>query len=163
VRYSSGVVCVSLEQSRLNELRLPPMVARNEDPKGTAYTVSVDYKFGTTTGISAADRALTFNKLADPSVPSEAFYRPGHVFPLCYSPGGVLQRAGHTEASLDLSRLAGLNPGGVLAEVVNDDGSLMLLPGLEKLAEQFGLVLTSVQDIIAYRMEMEGISPADYQ
>ena len=108
IRYSSGVLCISLESERLDQLHLPPMLVNNEDPKQTAYTVSVDYKFNTTTGISAADRALTFSKLCDPTVPKEDFYRPGHVFPLRYKPGGVLARAGHTEASLDLTRLAGL-------------------------------------------------------
>lgn len=108
IRYSSGVLCISLESERLDQLHLPPMLVNNEDPKQTAYTVSVDYKFNTTTGISAADRALTFSKLCDPSVTKEDFYRPGHVFPLRYKPGGVLARAGHTEASLDLTRLAGL-------------------------------------------------------
>ena len=108
IRYSSGVLCISLESDRLDELKLPPMVVNNEDPKQTAYTVSVDYKYNTTTGISAADRALTFSKLCDPSVSHAEFHRPGHVFPLRYKPGGVLARAGHTEASLDLTRLAGL-------------------------------------------------------
>lgn len=155
VRYSSGVLCGSLDSARLEELELPPMVENNQDPKQTAYTISVDYKYGTTTGISAHDRALTFKKLADPSVGKEEFQRPGHVFPLRYKAGGVKVRGGHTEASLDLTALAGLNRGGVLAEVVNDDGSLMLLPGLEALAKKFDLVLTSVQDIIAYRTEFD--------
>lgn len=153
VRHSSGVICVSLEGERLDELQLPPMVVNNEDPKQTAYSISVDYKYNTTTGISAADRALTFRKLADPSVGADAFQRPGHVFPLRYVKGGVLQRGGHTEASLDLSRLAGLAPGGVLAEIVRDDGSLKRLPELREMAVQYGLVLTSVQDIKAYRIE----------
>eukprot|EP01036_Dinobryon_divergens_P032306 gene32306-41867_t len=154
IRYSSGVLCISLESERLDQLHLPPMLVNNEDPKQTAYTVSVDYKFNTTTGISAADRALTFSKLCDPTVMKEDFYRPGHVFPLRYKPGGVLARAGHTEASLDLTRLAGLQ-GGVLAEVVHDDGSLRRLPALRELAAEKGMVLTSVRDIIAYRLETE--------
>lgn len=157
VRYSSGVLCMSLDADRLNALDLPMMVVNNEDPKGTAYTVSVDAK-GTGTGISAADRALTFRKLSDPSTRKGDLQRPGHVFPLRCKEGGTLARAGHTEASFDLSRLAGLNGGGVLAEAVNDDGSLMLLPRLEEMAEEFDLVLTSVQDIIAFRMEMEGLT-----
>jgi 3,4-dihydroxy-2-butanone 4-phosphate synthase len=155
VRYSSGVLCISLEADRLRELNLPPMVVNNEDPKQTAYTVSVDYKHGTTTGISAADRAAAFRGLADPTATADDFQRPGHVFPLRYREGGVLSRGGHTEASLDLTRLAGLQPAGVLAEVVNDDGSVMRLPGLRRMAEEMGLVMTSVQDIIAYRVEME--------
>eukprot|EP01038_Epipyxis_sp_PR26KG_P009790 gene9790-13171_t len=157
VRYTSGVLCVSMESQRLDELNLPPMVVNNEDPKQTAYTVSVDAKHNTTTGISAADRATTFRLLADPNSKIDDFQRPGHVFPLRYKPGGVIKRAGHTEASLDLSRLAGLRPAGVLAEVVNDDGSMTRLPGLELMAKEHGLVLTSVQDIIAYRKEIENI------
>jgi len=153
VRYTSGVVCVALESDRLDELALPPMVINNEDPKQTAYTVSVDVKHGTTTGISASDRAKTFRALADPSTIPSDLQRPGHCFPLRYKKGGVLVRAGHTEASVDLCRLAGLKPVGVLAEVVNDDGSIMLLPNLKIMAAQFGLVLTSVQDLIAYRRE----------
>eukprot|EP00607_Mallomonas_marina_P011081 CAMPEP_0182423840 /NCGR_PEP_ID=MMETSP1167-20130531/9917_1 /TAXON_ID=2988 /ORGANISM="Mallomonas Sp, Strain CCMP3275" /LENGTH=477 /DNA_ID=CAMNT_0024603141 /DNA_START=437 /DNA_END=1870 /DNA_ORIENTATION=- len=155
VRYSSGVICVSLEGSRLDELNLPPMVINNEDPKQTAYSVSVDCKYNTSTGISSADRAMTFRTLANRDYGEESFYRPGHVFPLRYKPGGVLSRAGHTEASLDLTRLAGLSPGGVLAEVVHDDGSMMRLPSLKEFAKQHKLVLTSVQDLIAYRMETE--------
>ena len=126
VRHSSGVLCVSLEGSRLDALHLPPMVVHNEDPKQTAYSVSVDYRHNTSTGISAYDRALTFRRLVDPAALPSDFHRPGHVFPLRYQPGGVLQRAGHTEAALDLSRLAGLRPGGVLAEVVHDDGSMQV-------------------------------------
>lgn len=158
VRFSSGVLCVSLEGSRLDELNLPPMVVNNEDPKQTAYSVSVDFKLNTTTGISSADRALTFRALTDPSYGPDVFQRPGHVFPLRYKKGGVLTRAGHTEASLDLTRLAGLHPGGVLAEIVHDDGSLMRLPSLIEFSKKHGLILTSVQDLIAYRMEMESLS-----
>ena len=153
VRYSSGVLCASLESKRLQELQLPPMVINNEDPKQTAYTVSVDCKHNTTTGISAFDRATTFRALADPHAKPEDFQRPGHVFPLRYRPGGVLVRGGHTEASLDLARLAGLQPAAVLAEVVNDDGSIMKLEDLKVMASTHGLVLTSVQDLIAYRLE----------
>ena len=153
VRYSSGVLCASLESKRLQELQLPPMVVNNEDPKQTAYTVSVDCKHNTTTGISAYDRATTFRALADPHAKPEDFQRPGHVFPLRYRPGGVLVRGGHTEASLDLARLAGLQPAAVLAEVVNDDGSIMKLEDLKVMAATHGLVLTSVQDLIAYRLE----------
>jgi len=156
VRYSSGVLCVSLENERLQRLHLPPMVAHNQDPKQTAYSISVDHK-NTSTGISAYDRALTFRELVNPLAQPSDFHRPGHVFPLRYKPGGVVARAGHTEASLDLSRLAGLRSGAVLAEVVHDDGSMMRLQGLEQFAQTHGLVLTSVQDIVAYRMETEGI------
>ena len=159
VRHSSGVVCISLEAQRLEDLNLPPMVVNNEDPKQTAYAVSVDYRHGTTTGISAADRAAAFRALVDPESCAADFQRPGHVFPLRYKAGGVLSRAGHTEASLDLTRLAGLRPGGVLAEIVNDDGSLARLETLKQFAARHNLVLTSVQDIIAYRYEIESLEP----
>lgn len=155
VRYSSGVICVSLEGERLDALQLPPMVINNEDPKQTAYSVSVDCKHNTTTGISSADRATTFRALANPNMGILDFQRPGHVFPLRYKQNGVLARAGHTEASLDLTRLAGLYPGGVLAEIVHDDGSLMRLEDLKEFSKTHGLILTSVQDIIAYRREIE--------
>lgn len=154
IRHSSGVLCVSLESERLEQLQLPPMVVNNQDPKQTAYTVSVDYKHNTTTGISSSDRAATFRALADPSSQPDDFQRPGHCFPLRYKPGGVLTRAGHTEASLDLARLAGCQPVAVLAEVVNDDGTVKRLDGLKELAQKNNLVLTSVQDLIAYRVEV---------
>lgn len=153
VRYTSGVLCAGMQGPRLDSLALPPMVVNNEDPKQTAYSVSVDCRHGTTTGISAADRAMTFRALADPTFHATDFQRPGHVFPLRYRQGGVLVRAGHTEASVDLARLAGLHPAGVLAELVNDDGSIMRLPGIKALAVENDIVLTSVQDIIAYRLE----------
>ena len=155
VRHTSGVLCAGMEGQRLDDLHLPPMVVNNEDPKKTAYTVSVDCRHGTTTGISASDRAMTFRALADTSFRAQDFQRPGHVFPLRYRPGGVLVRPGHTEASVDLAKLAGLSPAGVLAEVVNDDGSIMHLPGLKALPEEYNLILTSVQDLIAYRLELE--------
>merc|ERR1711871_1681329 len=155
VRHSSGVLCVSMEEDRLQQLNLPPMVRHNEDPKQTAYTVSVDAKEGTTTGISASDRATTFRRLANPQATADDFYRPGHVFPLRYKEGGVLQRAGHTEASHDLCVLAGLQPCGILCEVIHDDGSMQRLPDLKVFAKEKGLVLTSIQDLVAYRHEME--------
>jgi len=155
VRYTSGVLCVSMESDRLDELKLPPMVTNNEDPKETAYAVSVDYKHGTTTGISAADRAATFRALSDYSCTASDFQRPGHVFPLRYKEGGVLTRAGHTEATIDLVRLAGLKPIGVLSEVVNDDGSIKRLPDLKIMAAEHNIVMTSVADLIAYRLEQQ--------
>jgi 3,4-dihydroxy 2-butanone 4-phosphate synthase / GTP cyclohydrolase II len=155
VRHTSGVLCVSLEQKRLDALKLPPMVLNNEDPKETAYTISVDCKHNTSTGISAADRSVTFRALADPLMQASDFNRPGHVFPLRYKKGGVLTRAGHTEASLDVTRLAGLNPCGVLAEVVHDKGDVMRLDSLKDFAKTHNLVLISVQDLIAYRYERE--------
>lgn len=156
VRYTSGLICVSLEGSRLDELQLPPMVLLNEDPKQTAYSISVDCIHNTTTGISAFDRATTFRALANPEMKTKDFQRPGHVFPLRYSEGGVLTRGGHTEASLDLARLAGLFPSGILAEIVDDSGALIRLDGLKDFAKYHNLVLTSVQDLVAYRKEQEG-------
>jgi|Transcript_40630 3,4-dihydroxy 2-butanone 4-phosphate synthase/GTP cyclohydrolase II len=153
VRYSSGVICVPLPSERLEALMLPPMVVNNEDPKQTAFTVSVDFKVGTTTGISAADRAATFRALADASTKPEDFQRPGHVFPLRPRPGGVLERDGHTEATMDFCRLAGLRPAGVLCEVVNDDGSMARVPDLIPFCQKHDLVLTSIADLIAYIKE----------
>ena len=153
VRYSSGIICTPLTGVRLDELGLPPMIANNEDPKETAFTVSVDYKHGTTTGISAADRAATFRALADPDSSASDFFRPGHVFPLRPRDGGVLVRDGHTEATMDLCRLAGLQPCGVLCEVVNDDGSMARVPELIEFCTEHGLVLTSIADLIEYVAE----------
>ena len=122
IRHSSGVICSPMPDDVADRLLLPPMVSRNEDPKGTAYTISVDAKDGVHTGISAADRALTLRLLADPTTPPAALTRPGHVFPLRARPGGVLERDGHTEASVDLCRLAGLSPVAMIVELVHDDG-----------------------------------------
>lgn len=156
VRHTSGVLCVSLEPSRVEQLNLQPMVPLNTDPKGTAFTVSVDYKHGTSTGISAADRAKTIRALADPNVVAKDFQRPGHVFPLRYKEGGVLKRAGHTEAAVDFARIAGLYPAGVLAEVVNDkDGSMARLPELVEFCKRHNIVLTSIADLIRWRRETE--------
>lgn len=157
VRHSSGVLCISVPGERLEALELPPMVVNNEDPKGTAFTVSVDLKAGTSTGISAADRAATFRALADPTSTASDFARPGHVFPLRPREGGVLERDGHTEAAIDLCRLAGLQPAGVLCEVCNDDGSMARIPQLIPFCEQHGLVLTSIADLIEY-IEEQGQS-----
>ena len=160
VRWSSGVICAGLPGERLDALGLPLMVGRNTDSMGTAYTVTVDYRHGTTTGISAADRAGTLRALVDPAVSASDFNRPGHVFPLRAVPGGVLSRAGHTEASVDLTRLAGLQPGGVLVEVVNDDGSMARRPDLEVFAHRHGLRLVTIRDLIAYRRRHEHIVEA---
>ncbi len=157
IKHSSGVVCVPMLGEDLDRLDVPMMVARNEDPKGTAYTVSVDAADGTSTGISAADRALTCNVLADPESAPDAVNRPGHVFPLRYHPGGVLRRPGHTEASVDLARLAGRNSAGVICEVVNEDGSMARVPDLELFAEEHGLLLVTIEDLIAYRREREDL------
>ena len=155
VRHTSGVICVPLLGSRLDELDVPLMVEDNTDAKGTAFTVSVDFRHGTTTGISAADRATTITALVDSSTSARDLSRPGHIFPLRYADGGVLKRAGHTEAAVDLARLAGLQPAGALAEVVNDDGTMARLPELEAFAATHGLLLISIADLIAYRRKHE--------
>jgi len=131
------------------------MVTRNEDPKETAFTVSVDYRHGTTTGISAHDRALTIRKLADPSATAADFHRPGHVFPLRYRAGGVLARRGHTEAAVDLARLCGCAPVGCLAEIQNDDGTMSRLPSLRVFAERHGLRLMTIEDLARHRRRTE--------
>jgi len=155
VRHSSGVICCAVPGERLDALQLPPMYVKNEDPKGTAFTVSTDYTVGTTTGISGADRAATFRALADASVDPSDFQRPGHVFPLRPRPGGVRERDGHTEAAIDFMRLAGLRPAGVLAEVCNDDGTMARTPELLAFCEEHGLILTSIADLISYLNEVD--------
>lgn len=155
VRYTSGVICVSMEQDRLTKYQLPQMVPNNEDPKQTAFGISVDYKVGTSTGISAADRAATLRALATESTTAEDFSRPGHIFPLRYREGGVLKRAGHTEATVDFCRAAGLQPVGALCEIVNDDGTMSRMPDLKVFAKEHGLVLTTIADLIEYRRATE--------
>ncbi len=155
INHTSGVVCVPMLGEDLDRLELPLMVAHNQDPKGTAYTVSVDATEGTSTGISAADRARTCQVLADPTSKAEDLQRPGHVFPLRYAPGGVLRRPGHTEAAVDLARLAGRRPAGVIAEVVNVDGTMARVPELEAFAAEHDLLLVTIADLVAYRRERE--------
>jgi 3,4-dihydroxy 2-butanone 4-phosphate synthase/GTP cyclohydrolase II len=155
VRHTSGVICMPLEGTRLDELQLPMMVAENTTAYRTAFTVSVDAKRGTTTGISAPDRTTTVHALIDPATRPDDLARPGHIFPLRYREGGVLKRAGHTEAAVDLARLAGLSPAGVLAEVVNDDGTMSRLPELEAFAARHELMLISIADLIRYRRQRE--------
>jgi 3,4-dihydroxy 2-butanone 4-phosphate synthase/GTP cyclohydrolase II len=155
VRHTSGVICMPLEGTRLDELQLPMMVAENTTAYRTAFTVSVDAKRGTTTGISAADRATTVHALIDAETRPADLARPGHIFPLRYREGGVLKRAGHTEAAVDLARLAGLSPAGVLAEVVNDDGTMARLPELERFAAEHDLAMISIADLIRYRRHRE--------
>jgi 3,4-dihydroxy 2-butanone 4-phosphate synthase / GTP cyclohydrolase II len=151
VRHTSGVVCVALPGERCDALDLPQMVAANTEVHRTAFTVTVDVAAGTTTGISAADRAATIRALADDRVTAEAFLRPGHVFPLRARDGGVLKRAGHTEAAVDLARLAGLPPAGVLCEVVNDDGTMARRPDLVRFAAEHGLLIITIADLVAHR------------
>jgi 3,4-dihydroxy 2-butanone 4-phosphate synthase/GTP cyclohydrolase II len=155
IRYTSGVICAPMTGQDLDRLQLPLMTAQNGERMRTAFTVTVDARDGVTTGISAADRATTVRRLADAGAAAGDFVRPGHVFPLRYSPGGVLARPGHTEAGVDLARLAGLPPAGVLAEVVNDDGTMMRLPGLRAFADAHGLALISVEQLIGYRRRTE--------
>nr|WP_115787424.1 3,4-dihydroxy-2-butanone-4-phosphate synthase [Arthrobacter silvisoli] len=150
IRYSSGVICVPLEGSRADALQLPPMVEDNQDAKGTAYTVSCDAAAGVSTGISAGDRALTARILADPASTPSSITRPGHIFPLRAVNGGVRERPGHTEAAVDLCRLAGLAPVGVIAEVVHDDGEMMRLDSLRDFAAEHGCPLISIEDLVAY-------------
>lgn len=155
VRHTSGLVCMPMTGERLDALDLPLMVSQNTDPKGTAFTVSVDAKQGVSTGISAADRAATIRTLIDEATGPDDIARPGHIFPLRYEPGGVLKRAGHTEAAVDLAWLAGYTPAGVICELVNDDGSVQRLPQLAEFADQHGLVVCSIADLIAYRRQHE--------
>ena len=154
-RYTSGVICVPMEGQALDRLGLPPMTHINEDRKGTAYSVSVDARDGIETGISAADRSRTIRVLCDSATEPFELTRPGHVFPLRAMPGGVLRRPGHTEAAVDLARLAGLTPAGVIAEVVHDDGSMMRAPALREFADTHGLLMVSIADLIAYRRKNE--------
>ncbi len=155
IRHTSGVICQPLEGERCDELSLPLMVQNNTEMQRTAFTISVDARHGTTTGISAADRATTVGALIDAGTRPDDLARPGHIFPLRYREGGVLKRAGHTEAAVDLARLAGLYPSGVLAEVTNDDGTMARLPELERFSAEHGLVLISIADLIRYRRHRE--------
>src|SRR4029077_4776627 len=139
VRHTSGIVCAPMPRGEAKRLNLAPMVADNDAPHGTAFTVSVDFKHGTTTGISADDRTLTVRNLANGNVGASDFVRPGHIFPLVSREGGVLMRSGHTEAAVDLCRLANLPPIGVISELVNDDGTVMRGPQVQAFAEQNGL------------------------
>ncbi len=155
VRHTSGVICASLTGADLDRLDLPPMTAQNTDRMRTAFTVSVDAATGVSTGISAADRARTIRLLADADTSPRDLARPGHVFPLRARDGGVLRRAGHTEAAVDLARLAGLRPAGVLCEIVNEDGSMARVPELLEFKKRHGLKMGSIADLIAHRRQSE--------
>ena len=155
IRYTSGVICAPLLEAELDRLQLPQMTSHNTEHHRTAFTVSVDARDGISTGISAADRAATIRKLVDPATTAADLVRPGHVFPLRYAEGGVLRRAGHTEAAVDLARLAGLPAAGVLAEVVNDDGTMARLPELRAFADSRDLALISIEQLIEYRRRTE--------
>jgi len=154
-RHGSGVICVPLTPERLEELALPQMVLRNEARLGTAFSVSVDARSGVSTGISAVDRSRTIRLLADPDRGAADLVRPGHIFPLEGRDGGVLVRAGHTEAAIDLCRMAGLRPAAVICEISNDDGSMQRLPELTDFGREHGLKMITVKDLIAYRMARE--------
>ena len=155
IRHTSGVICLPLEGERCDELQLPLMVSNNTEIQRTAFTVSVDARDGIATGISAADRSTTVATLIDPTSKPDSLARPGHIFPLRYREGGVLKRAGHTEAAVDLARLAGRYPSGVLAEITNDDGTMARLIELEKFAEDHSLLMISIADLIRYRRQRE--------
>jgi 3,4-dihydroxy 2-butanone 4-phosphate synthase/GTP cyclohydrolase II len=157
VRHTSGFICAPLTEADADRLELPPMYHTNQDKRGTAYTVTVDARAGVSTGISAADRSYTVRLLADPATSPADLSRPGHVVPLRAKPGGVLRRPGHTEAAIDLAVLAGLRPAGVLCELVNDDGTMMRLPDLEVFVKEHGLVLISIEDLVAYRRRTESM------
>ncbi len=150
IRHSSGVICVPLTGDQADRLELPPMVEVNQDAKGTAYTVSCDAAVGVSTGISATDRSLTVNLLASAQTRPEELTRPGHIFPLRAVKGGVLERPGHTEAAVDLCRLAGVEEAGVIAEIVHDDGEMMRLDALRDFAVAHGCPLVSIADLAAY-------------
>jgi 3,4-dihydroxy 2-butanone 4-phosphate synthase / GTP cyclohydrolase II len=155
VTHGRGMLCAPITGERAGELQLDLMVPVNTSTHGTPFTVTVDYKRGTTTGVSAADRAATINALADPRVRAADFARPGHIFPLRAIEGGVLRRAGHTESVVDLTRLAGLQPAGVLCEILNPDGTMARLPELMELSQGFGLKIISVRSLIEYRLQRE--------
>jgi 3,4-dihydroxy 2-butanone 4-phosphate synthase/GTP cyclohydrolase II len=154
-KYGRGLICLTLTEDKCDQLRLPPMVENNTSAFSTAFTVSIEAKRGVTTGISAADRAHTILTAVEDSAVPDDLSRPGHIFPLRARNGGVLVRTGQTEGSVDLARLAGLKPAGVICEIMNDDGSMARLPQLRKFAKEHGLKICSIADLIAYRMKHE--------
>ena len=156
-KYGRGLICLSLTPERVETLQLPMMTTDNTSQFGTAFTISIEARKGVTTGISAADRATTIRTAIDPAKGAADLARPGHVFPLRARPGGVLQRAGQTEGSVDLARLAGLYPAGVICEVMNDDGTMARVPELTEFAGKFGLKIITVKDLIAYRVKKESL------
>lgn len=157
LKHARGVLCAPITISRCDELDLPRQVSNNTSILGTPFTVTIDKLEGCTTGVSAADRAATIRALADPESKPETFGRPGHINPLYAQDKGVLRRAGHTEASIDLARLAGLYPAAALMEVMNEDGTMARLPELKKIADEFGFKLISIADLIAYRLKQESL------
>ena len=155
IRHTSGLVCVGMDAALVDRLELPPMVAENDDPRATAFTVSVDLRNVTSTGVSATVRAATIRALADPGTRPGDLSRPGHIVPLRAREGGVLRRAGHTESAVDLCRLAGLAPAGLLAEVTNPDGTMARRPELARFAQRHGLVSVTVADLVRYRLRTD--------
>jgi 3,4-dihydroxy 2-butanone 4-phosphate synthase/GTP cyclohydrolase II len=153
--HGRGLICTPMEAHRLDELGIEPMVGRNTAPLGTAFTVSVEARHRTTTGISAEDRANTVLALIDPASKPSDFAKPGHTFPLRARDGGVLVRAGQTEAAVDLARMAGLNPAGVICEIMKDDGTMARMPDLQKFSEKHGIGIVTIKDLIAYRRRWE--------
>jgi len=150
-----GLICLPVVGEKLDELNIHPMVADNTDKKETAFTVSIDAHDGTTTGISAHDRALTIKKVLDPKATPKDFTRPGHIFPLRVKEGGVLKRAGHTEAAVDLARLAGLYPAGVICEIMNEDGTMARVPQLKEFVKKHKLKIITIKELIQYRLKNE--------
>ncbi|MDR3306794.1 MAG: bifunctional 3,4-dihydroxy-2-butanone-4-phosphate synthase/GTP cyclohydrolase II [Endomicrobium sp.] len=154
-KYARGLICVPMKRERLEELEIGDMVEKPTEKKGCSFTVSVDYKIGTATGISAYDRAITVKKLIDKTAEAKDFARPGHMFPLSYKNGGVLVRAGHTEAAVDLAELAGLYPAGVICEIMNEDGTMARTPDLIKFAKKHKLKIVTIAELINYRGRAE--------
>ena len=154
-KYGRGLICLSLTPEKVEQLQLPMMADMNTSRFGTAFTISIEATRGVTTGISAADRAKTIKAATNPKAKPADLARPGHIFPLRAQPGGVLQRAGQTEGSVDLARLAGLNPAGVICEIMNDDGTMARVPELAKVARKHGLKMVTIKDLIHYRMKNE--------
>lgn len=156
-RYGRGLICLALTEERLNKLGLRPMVEENTSAFGTAFTVSIDARQGVSTGISAADRARTVLAALDEQTTPADLVRPGHIFPLRARPGGVLVRTGQTEGSVDLARMAGLQPAGLICEILNDDGTMARMPDLERFSEQHGLTIVTIADLITYRLQRESL------
>ncbi|BDG46652.1 MULTISPECIES: bifunctional 3,4-dihydroxy-2-butanone-4-phosphate synthase/GTP cyclohydrolase II [Parageobacillus] len=154
IKYGRGLVCVPITEELADKLDLAPMVNHNTDSHGTAFTVSIDYK-ATTTGISAYERSMTIQALLDPNAKASDFKRPGHVFPLVAKKGGVLRRAGHTEAAVDLARLCGAKPAGVICEIIKEDGTMARVPDLRRIADEFDLKMITIKDLIQYRSRKE--------
>lgn len=155
-----GLICVPIEEAKAKQLDLPLMTENNSDAHGTAFTISIDHK-DCHTGISAFERSDTIVKMLGKEAQPEDFRRPGHIFPLIAKAGGVLKRTGHTEAAVDLAKLAGVEPVGVICEIMNEDGTMARVPQLKEVAERLDLVLLTIQDLVTYRLEQEGIKAAE--